>query len=131
MCDYRRTFVLACLLSSVWSVNAQADGNPTALEMASLLMSSDRNGLTLITSGKYAPSFRGPPNSAKIIKSWTVPANDHEKKYLPGGAVKLQTPTGAKGALVELKFAAVSRVRKACLPGHASTVESSQPSRCW
>jgi hypothetical protein len=102
---------LACLL--IVRAAAQeivADANPSARALASLLI--DKASFKLIESGPHAPTFSGPLGSAKIIKSWTVPANALEKKYLPGGAVKLQTVEGAKGKSVVLKFSATSKVRE-------------------
>jgi hypothetical protein len=93
---------LACVLSaSATAQDVVAETNPTAKQMAKLLI--DKTSFKLIESGPHAPTFSGPPGSAKLIK-------DVGSIYLPNGAVKLQTITGAKGKSVVLKFSAISKV---------------------
>jgi hypothetical protein len=106
----------ACMLVAAAQTDIDVTGqtNPSAVALARNLIYKDM--WELITKGKHAPKFAGPPGSAKILPNYKAPGWTYYKDSLnlPFGAVKLQTIPGAKGAVVELKFSAISKVWHAC-----------------
>jgi hypothetical protein len=124
------TVAAACMLvaHAQTDVDVSDQANPSAVALARNLIYKDM--WELITKGKHAPKFAGPPGSAKILPSYRAPGWTYEKDVLnlPTGAVKLQTPPGAKGAVVELKFSAISKARLTCLPSLPSRYTACLPS---
>jgi hypothetical protein len=98
--------ITACLPSAQAQDDpADAQGNPTAITIASTLL--DPIAFELIKAGPNQPMFRGPAGSAEIITYW-APGATVEQAAMPAGAVKL-TIARARATVI-LKFSAVVKV---------------------
>jgi hypothetical protein len=97
--------VATCLLASLFGTTS-AQLNPSAETMARTILNP--KSFELVTRGAKAPKYSGPPDTSKLIRTWSD-RNKFEAKRMPKGAVKILM--AEDDSRVELRFSAISKVR--------------------